>query len=141
MSTYLFIVAFGLGLGMSPLTNAAISTVPHNEVGIASSILALARNIAGAFGIAIFATILSNSITSNLIAIQTHSVVNSTSPVVIKEAMSLMAVKANILAFSRVFYWAIYFIVIGGITALFVKEDKTRKAALIKEEQHQAIEI
>jgi len=50
----LMIFAAGLGIGLSPLTTAATSTVPLHEVGIASSILALARNISGAFGIAIF---------------------------------------------------------------------------------------
>jgi EmrB/QacA subfamily drug resistance transporter len=133
MSFNLFMVAVGLGLGMAPLTNAAVSTVPHHEVGIASSVLALARNIAGAFGIAIFATILSNSITSNLLAIQAHSVLNSTSPLIIKQAMGLMAVKANILGFSKVFYFAIFFLAIGGVSALFVKEDKAEAAKLVKE--------
>jgi DHA2 family multidrug resistance protein len=67
VSLRMFVMAFGLGFGLSPLTNAATSTVPTNEIGIASSVLALARNIAGAFGIAIYATILTNSFNSNLI--------------------------------------------------------------------------
>lgn len=48
----LFLFAVGLGIGLAPLTNAATSTVPLHEIGIASSVLALARNIAGAFGVA-----------------------------------------------------------------------------------------
>jgi len=58
------------------------STHQHHRLGCASkrnryasSILALVRNISGAFGIAIFATILSNRINSNVLTI--NSLVNS----------------------------------------------------------------
>ena len=50
------VFAYGLGLGLAPLTNAATSSVSLKDVGVASSVLALARNLSGAFGIAIFAT-------------------------------------------------------------------------------------
>ena len=88
----------GLGLGLSPLTNAATSTVPLHEVGIASSILALARNISGAFGIAIFATILSNSTTSQLLNLQSHSVINMVNAALLAQIPALMITKANVLA-------------------------------------------
>ena len=55
------VMAFGIGFGMAQRTNIIASIVPQNEIGVASSILALARNIAGAFGIAVFGTILNNS--------------------------------------------------------------------------------
>lgn len=139
LSIHLFFLAIGLGLGLSPLTNAAISTVPREEVGVASSLLALARNIAGAFGIAIFATILSNSITSNLLSIEKFSTIRTASPNLLQMAAGLMAVKSNILAFAAVFKSSVYFMFIGSISALFVKEDKSRTAMLAKE--HQAIEI
>lgn len=53
----LSIMAFGMGFGMAQRTNIIAAVVPSHEIGIASSILALARNIAGAFGIAIFGTL------------------------------------------------------------------------------------
>lgn len=120
----LFFFAAGLGLGMAPLTNAATSTVPLEEVGIASSILALARNLSGAFGIAIFATILSDSITSQMLSIQKYSIINTQDPLMLKQVFALIAVKANVLAFSAVFHASVYFLVIGAIAALFVKESK-----------------
>lgn len=120
----LMVFAFGLGLGLAPLTNAATSTVPLHEVGVASSILALARNISGAFGVAIFATILTDSTTSHLIALQTHSVINTQDPQTLAKAASLMVTKANILAFSTVFRVAGAMLAIGAISALFVKESK-----------------
>src|ERR1035437_1825704 len=74
------VMAFGLGFGMAQRTNIVASVVPENEIGIASSILALVRNIAGAFGIAIFATILSNRITANVLTINSFSKLGSHLP-------------------------------------------------------------
>ncbi len=124
LSVRLFLFAAGLGLGMAPLTNAATSSVPIAEVGVASSVLALARNLSGAFGIAIFATILSNSTTSNLADLQRYSIINTQNPVMIQQIYALMVTKANILAFSTVFRTSIFFMILGGIAALFVKENK-----------------
>ena len=62
----LSIMAAGLGFGMAQRTSLIASIVPENEVGIASSVLALVRNIAGAFGIALFGTILTSSVKNNV---------------------------------------------------------------------------
>ena len=122
ISWRLGLFAVGLGIGLAPLTQSVTSTVPLQEVGIASSVLALARNLAGAFGVAIFATILTNSTTANLLSIQVHSVVNTTNPQLLKIIPGLMVIKANILAFADVFKTASIFIFLGGIAALFVAE-------------------
>ncbi|NTU73733.1 MFS transporter [Candidatus Roizmanbacteria bacterium] len=116
-------MSFGIGLGLAPLTNSATSTVPVHEVGIASSLLALVRNIAGAFGTAIFATILSNSITSSLLSVQKYSVVNTTDPGIITQYMSLMAAKANISAYVTVFNVAMVIMILGAFSAIFVKHN------------------
>lgn len=125
----MFFLAAGLGLGMSPLTNAATSTVPINEVGVASSVLSLTRNIAGAFGIAIFSTVLTNSITSLLLNIQKYSFLN---PAVggislLSVVPALVYVKASILSFGVVFKLAGCVMLVGCIAALLVKENKERK--------------
>jgi len=134
----MFLMAAGLGLGMSPLTTAATSTVPIKEVGIASSVLALARNIAGAFGIAIFATILTNSFNDKLLAIQQHSVINLVNPQIIQLVAGLSALKANILSFSTVFSTAAVVMAVGAVSALFIKEDKSRRGL---KQEHVAIEM
>ena len=59
----LCILAFGLGFGMAQRTNLVAVAVPQNDIGEASAVLALVRNISGAFGVAIFSTILDNSST------------------------------------------------------------------------------
>ena len=73
------IMAFGMGFGMAQRTNVIASVVPREEIGVASSILALARNIAGAFGIAIFSTILNNRINSNVLSIAARSIIKDLS--------------------------------------------------------------
>ena len=120
----LFAFALGLGLTFSPITNASISTVPLHEVGVASSILALVRNIAGAFGVAIFATILTNSATAGIVNIQHYSVINSYDPNVLKQAAYLMAIKANLVSFNTVFLSSAIITMFGAISALFLKETK-----------------
>ena len=47
-----------------------------DEIGEASAILALVRNISGAFGVAIFSTLLDNSINGNVFAIAQQSILN-----------------------------------------------------------------
>lgn len=138
----LFIFAAGLGVGMASLTTAATSTVPLHEVGVASSVLALARNISGAFGTAIFATILSNSITSNLLSVQQHTIINTQDPAILKQVVPLMIVKGNILAYQTVFQTTVWFMVLGGIAALFVKESKRDFTSQpVQQHAHQAVEI
>lgn len=136
----LAVLAFGIGLGLAPVTQAATSTVPLAEVGIASSVLALARNVAGAFGTAIFATVLSDSITQNLLQIQKYSTVLTKNPQVISQVFGLMTIKANILAYATVFRWAIVFMILGAIAALFVKEKK-RDFVGAEQETAQLIEL
>lgn len=136
----MFLFAFGLGIGLAPLTQAATSTVPVHEVGVASSVLALARNLSGAFGIAIFATVLTNSMTGNLANIQKYSVVNTHDPNMIGQIFGLMVTKANILAFGTVFQWASVFMIVGGLAALFVRESK-RDFQTAEDKVHVDIEI
>ena len=124
MTTRLGVFAYGLGLGLAPLTNAATSSVSLKDVGVASSVLALARNLSGAFGIAIFATILSNSTTSNLIAIEQHSVINTNNQLILSSIPYLMITKANVMSYGIVFKVAALFIALGMISALFVKDNK-----------------
>jgi DHA2 family multidrug resistance protein len=121
-ATLLGLFALGLGLTFAPITNASISTVPLHEVGVASSILALVRNIAGAFGVAIFATILTNSITSGMINVQRFSTINTFDPNVLREAGFLMAMQANVSAFSTVFLCSAAITLLGAFSALFLKE-------------------
>ena len=141
LSLRLFLFAFGLGLGLAPLTTATTSMIPISEVGIASSVLALARNLSGAFGIAIFTTILTNSVSSSLLTIQTFSVIHNASPALLKEISGLMALKANVVAFKTVFEISMVIMVIGGIAGLFVKESDRKLTPAERRAASQMVEM
>jgi predicted MFS family arabinose efflux permease len=118
----LFCFALGLGFTFAPITNASISTVPLHEVGVASSVLALVRNIAGAFGVAIFATILTNSSTAAIINVQKFTVINTFDTNALQQAAYLMAIKANVVSFKVVFLSSSIITFVGALSALFLKE-------------------
>lgn len=117
----LSIMAFGLGFGMAQRTSLIASIVPENEVGIASSILALVRNIAGAFGIALFGTILSSATKTNVLNLASNSILHSNDPTVVGQFVSLIILKAQVLAYSTVFQISALIVLIGAGLALLIK--------------------
>jgi len=122
----LTIMAFGLGFGMAQRTNIIASVVDEHEIGIASSILALVRNISGAFGIAIFATILTNYTDSGLLQINKFSTLTSHNPAIIREFITLVTLKADVNAYAHVFLISSIIVFIGAFSALFIKLKKER---------------
>jgi len=123
----LSIMAFGLGFGMAQRTNIIASIVNPHEIGVASSILALVRNIAGAFGIAIFSTILSNRIETNVLSINGHSFINSLNTINIQKYVALIELKAQVNAYNYVFLVSSIVVFLGSFTILFLnlKHEKT----------------
>lgn len=131
----LSIMAFGLGFGMSQRTSIIAAVVPTNEVGVASSILALVRNISGAFGISVFATILSNSTEDNLITISRYSIINTTNALVRAQVMALITLKAQIDAYRIVFLVAAGVMVLAAalvVLTLHIKETSTGVEMLVE---------
>jgi EmrB/QacA subfamily drug resistance transporter len=122
----LSIMAFGMGFGMAQRTNIIASVVEPNEIGIASSILALARNIAGAFGIAIFGTILNNRIGTNILSINGLSKISSHSIVNVNQYVGLVELKAQINAYDYVFLIAAVLVLVGAFAVLFLKVKNER---------------
>jgi MFS family permease len=125
----LSVMAAGLGFGMAQRTSLIASIVPENEVGIASSVLALVRNIAGAFGIALFGTILSNATETNVLNLAHNSVLRSLNPSIIGEFTSLIILKAQVLAYSTVFQISALIVLVGAGLALFIKVEHKKNAA------------
>lgn len=120
----LSVMAFGLGFGMAQRTNAIAAVVPAEEIGVASSVLALARNVAGAFGIALFGTVLTNTINSNVLNIAQNSTIRSTNPLDYQKFVGLIILKADVSAYAYVFLLASILIFIGAFAALWIKLDK-----------------
>jgi EmrB/QacA subfamily drug resistance transporter len=117
----LFVMALGMGFGMAQRTNIIASAVPDNEVGIASSVLALARNIAGAFGIALFGTILNNVTNSKLVDAISLSTLNVFTPQNLAIFTTLISLKAQISAYHTVFITSGVILLIGAATALNIR--------------------
>jgi EmrB/QacA subfamily drug resistance transporter len=117
----LAVMAFGLGFGMAQRTNIIASVVPQNEIGVASSVLALVRNIAGAFGIAIFSTILTNRTNYNVLLINSFSKLSSYIPLNIQKYVALIELKAQVDAYDYVFLISSIIVFLGSFTILFLK--------------------
>ena len=78
------------------------------------------RNIAGAFGISVFATILNNATEDTLVAISRYSVINSTSPLIRAQAAALMILKAQVDGYRVVFVVAAALMIGAAILAMFM---------------------
>lgn len=122
----LFFMASTLGFGMAQRTGIIAAVVPDHEIGSASAILALTRNIAGAFGIALFSTILQTAQENRLYSIAANSHINSTDPKVIQQGIALIELKAQVSAYATVFEWASLIVVVGAFVALLMKVDMRR---------------
>jgi len=110
-----------MGLGIAPRTNLIASSVPKHEVGVASSIFVLVRNIAGAFGIAISTTLLVNFTKSNVLLIAHWSSLNTTNLLTQKEFIGLVELKAQIDAYKPIFIVATMAFIVGGILAFWIR--------------------
>ncbi|MDD4332512.1 MAG: DHA2 family efflux MFS transporter permease subunit [Patescibacteria group bacterium] len=115
------LMAFGLGFGMAQRTNIIASIVEPHEIGIASSVLALVRNIAGAFGIALFGTILNNTINSNVLNIAQSSVLNIHNSLATGQFIGLITLKAQVSAYNYVFVISSIFLFVGAFLSLMIK--------------------
>ncbi len=127
----LFIMSFGLGFGMAQRTNAIASLVPESEMGVASSVLALVRNIAGAFGIAIFGTVLKNTTESNVLSIVNNSELYTHTQNATQQFIALIELKAQITAYHTIFMLASCVMLVGAFFALMSRiPEKRLKNAL-----------
>jgi hypothetical protein len=118
------VLAFGLGFGMAQRTNLVAVAVPKDDIGEASAVLALVRNISGAFGVAIFSTILDAKINANVLSIAQQSTVRSTNPQMIQQFIGLIILKAQVAGYAYVFEVAGIVILIGAFAAFLITVPK-----------------
>jgi DHA2 family multidrug resistance protein len=129
----------GLGLGLAPLTNAATTAVPLHEVGMSSGILNLVRNVGGAFGIAIFGTLLTNLTNANVLTVAQNSVIRSHDPTALAQGAELIILKADLLSYGSVFVYAALAMLIGGLAALVLLKKDTGEGNLPPEARAEAM--
>ncbi len=120
----LCVLSFGLGFGMAQRTNLVAVAVPKDDIGEASAVLALVRNISGAFGVAIFSTVLNNNINSNVLRIARQSILNATGPLARAQFASLIILKAQVAGYASVFEIAGTVIILGAFAALLIRVPK-----------------
>ena len=118
----LTIMAFGMGMGMPHRTNIVASAVPPEEMGSASSVLALVRNVAGAFGVALFGTILQKAETSNILNISRASFIHSQNSHLMAQYIGLIILKGQVLAYDRVYVVAAAASFLAAFTAYWIVE-------------------
>ncbi len=123
----LSIMAFGMGFGMAQRTNLIAAAVPQNEIGSASAVLALIRNVAGAFGIAIFSTILNRAIESNVLTISQNSVLHVVTPTNIAIYTQLIIAKAQVVGYDTIFDYAAIILFIGAFLILLIRDTDAPK--------------
>jgi DHA2 family multidrug resistance protein len=118
------LMALFMGLGMAQRTNIIAAVVPQEEIGIASGILALVRNIGGAFGIAIFGTILISSENRNVLATAAHSIIRSVDPIIIRQGIALITLKAQIAAYGEVFFFGSVMMFLAAFPVLLLRTNR-----------------
>ena len=130
----LCVMALGMGFGMAQRTNIIASVVKPTEIGIASSVLALARSISGAFGIALFGTLLNNRIESNILKVNQFSHFFGTGLVDFQKYVSLIILKSQISAYSFVFIVSSIVVFLGSFTILTlkIKNENTNAKVLVE---------
>src|SRR6185437_1416396 len=131
----------GLGLGMAPLTSASTTAVPLHQVGMSSGLLNLTRNIGGAFGIAIFGTLLANATNANVLKVAQSSTIRGQDPLTLAEGARLIIMKADLLAYGTVFEFAALAMLIGGLLALLLLRRNAPQALPAGHEHHAVSEF
>lgn len=123
------LMALCMGASLPKSTGLVANSVPREVIGVASSILALGRNIGGAFGIAIFATLINVFTENNVLAISKNSILNSVTPAAHATYIALIELKAEVMAYSEIYVIAAITVFLGVFTVFLIKEPKNTPGA------------
>jgi DHA2 family multidrug resistance protein len=116
----LAVMATGLGFGMAQRTSAVAQAVPPEEIGVASSVLALVRNISGAFGIALFGSLLIWAEDRNVLRIAKLSQVYVHTANNMATFTGLIILKAQVDAYALIYEIAAGLLAVGAVAAFFI---------------------
>lgn len=135
-SIYLFVLGLGLGLSMQVLTIVVQNTVPYHDLGVATSGVTFLRTLGSSFGVALFGTVYSNSLTDQLAKAQPLPAgINPTSLQSPKGVHALPSPLREIVvggyteALQAVFISAIPVGILAMLIALFLKQVPLRDTA------------
>ena len=114
--------------------------MPPSEIGVASSVLALVRNIGGAFGIAIFGTLIQSFTESNILNIARNSIMNAVTPAEHATAVALTSLKAQVSAYAEVNVIAAIVVAAGAFAIFMVKKTGPGERVELTKDQEAAME-
>jgi DHA2 family multidrug resistance protein len=134
------LMALFMGSGMAQRTNLIASSVPPSEIGVASSILALVRNIGGAVGIAVFGTMINTFTENNALALARNSIINAVTPAQHATAIALISLKAQVMAYSEVYVIAAVVFALGAFAILMVKNTPAGEQVQLSKEEEAIME-
>ena len=148
LSIFALIIGAGLGASMQTIVIALQNDVEYKDLGIATSSNTFFRSLGGAFGTAIFGTILSQQVTSNIesnlagLATTDPDLLSKVDPSALAGLTDNTAAIANLppqlqssildafmSAFQVVFWAALPVVAIGFVFSLFLKEKPLKDSA------------
>ncbi|MFC0437261.1 MDR family MFS transporter [Kutzneria buriramensis] len=131
-SVYMLVLGVGIGLAMQVLTIAVQNTVDYGDLGVATSGVTFLRSIGSSFGAAIFGSIYSSQLTTNLgTALATHPLPQGVDPHVtavpallhaLPDAVSRPIVQAYSDSLHTVFLYAVPVGLLALLVSFFLKE-------------------
>jgi EmrB/QacA subfamily drug resistance transporter len=134
-STYLFVFGLGLGSAMQVLTIAVQNTVPYHEMGTATSGVTFFRTLGSSFGTAIFGTLYTARITTNLgsaLAVAGVPASAAQSPDALRKLPAAKAapiIDAYAHTINYVFEWVVPIAALAFVVSFFLKEVPLRDSA------------
>ncbi|TVL93830.1 MDR family MFS transporter [Streptomyces sp. SAJ15] len=135
-SLYMLVLGAGIGLAMQVLTIAVQNTVPYHELGTATSGVTFFRTLGSSFGTAVFGTLYSGRLESELRAALAES--PDVPPAAVRDPQALTAlppaqgrpvVEAYAETIGYVFQWVVPVAAAGFVIAWFLKEVPLRDSA------------
>ncbi|MFD9324394.1 MDR family MFS transporter [Streptomyces sp. NPDC060065] len=142
-SLYMFVLGTGIGLCMQVLTIAVQNTVAYSDLGTATSGVTFFRTLGSSFGTAVFGTIYTNMLKTNLAdGVGEATRTGAADPAAIAQAsqspeglhkLPSAAAEPIVRAYAdtlqAVFLWTVPVAVLGFIVALFLKQVQLRDSA------------
>jgi EmrB/QacA subfamily drug resistance transporter len=132
LGMWMFIIGAGLGSFMQIMTLAIQNSVARKELGTATSSATFFRSLGGAFGGAIFGTILINRLTvhlkevvpanTNMPAIDVSTIVSGANLNGLSPEVAQAVLEAFVRSFHDMFLYAIPFALLAFVVALFLRE-------------------
>jgi hypothetical protein len=139
-SLYMFVLGLGIGLCMQVLTIAVQNTVDYADLGTATSGVTFFRTIGSSFGTAVFGTIYTNTLKTDLaVGVAASAHLTGADPAVLlraaqspeglhslPKAQAAPIIAAYSDALHTVFLWTVPVALLGFVVSLFLKQVQLR---------------